>query len=157
VRYRRRVRDFVGYGDANDAEGGQRRTGTSNTTDVARAGGGATDPVTTRPMSASVSRIRPEPADLPRRGITGLHIHDIQGAAHLSPYAGKAVADVPGVVTAVGANQLWLQDPSPDDNSGHQRGHRRLHRVEAGRVVGDAITASAPSRNFGRAAPRRPT
>jgi len=38
------VRDFVGYGDANGAEGGHAAPGTSNTTDVQRAGGGATTP-----------------------------------------------------------------------------------------------------------------
>ncbi len=43
-----------------------------------------------------------------------LRIHDIQGAAHLSPYDGAFVAAVPGVVTAVTTNGFWIQDPQPD-------------------------------------------
>jgi predicted extracellular nuclease len=43
-----------------------------------------------------------------------LRIHDIQGAAHLSPHDGDFVAAVPGVVTAVTTNGYWIQDPQPD-------------------------------------------
>jgi predicted extracellular nuclease len=42
-------------------------------------------------------------------------IHDIQGAAHISPYAGRAVI-TEGIVTARAANGFYLQDPSPDAN-----------------------------------------
>ncbi|GAA0409239.1 endonuclease/exonuclease/phosphatase family protein [Streptomyces luteireticuli] len=48
----------------------------------------------------------------------GVRIHDIQGTTRLSPYAGKQVAGVPGVVTAVrgfgSARGFWFQDPDPD-------------------------------------------
>ena len=43
-------------------------------------------------------------------------IHDIQGAGHLSPLAGERTSGVPGVVTAVRSNGLWMQDPMPDAN-----------------------------------------
>jgi uncharacterized protein len=43
-----------------------------------------------------------------------LRIHDIQGVQHLSPYDGSAVSMVPGVVTAVGVNGFYMQDPQPD-------------------------------------------
>jgi predicted extracellular nuclease len=43
-------------------------------------------------------------------------IHDIQGAAHLSPRNGQAVSAVPGIVTAVRSNGFNLQDPVPDAN-----------------------------------------
>ncbi|MGH3309679.1 MAG: endonuclease/exonuclease/phosphatase family protein [Streptomyces sp.] len=45
-------------------------------------------------------------------------LHDIQGSTRISPFAGRHVTDVPGVVTAVRgfgkARGFWLQDPRPD-------------------------------------------
>jgi predicted extracellular nuclease len=46
--------------------------------------------------------------------IGGLRIHDLQGSSHLSPFDGRFVAGVPGVVTAVAGNGFYYQDPSPD-------------------------------------------
>jgi predicted extracellular nuclease len=43
-----------------------------------------------------------------------LRIHAIQGAGHRSPHAGEAVADVPGIVTAIRSDGFYLQDPQPD-------------------------------------------
>src|SRR5215208_291995 len=43
-----------------------------------------------------------------------LRIHEIQGAAHISPYDDRTVADVPGVVTALTGNGFWFQDTAPD-------------------------------------------
>ena len=40
-------------------------------------------------------------------------IHDVQGATHVSPYAGRAVV-TEGTVTARAGNGFYLQDPSPD-------------------------------------------
>jgi predicted extracellular nuclease len=46
-------------------------------------------------------------------GLT-LRIHDIQDHAHLSPYDGSLVSQVPGVVTAVAPSGFYMQDPAPD-------------------------------------------
>ncbi|MCC3768308.1 endonuclease/exonuclease/phosphatase family protein [Streptomyces sp. UNOC14_S4] len=47
-----------------------------------------------------------------------VRIHDIQGSTRISPFAGRQVDGVPGVVTAVrafgSARGFWLQDPEPD-------------------------------------------
>ncbi|MGH2921701.1 MAG: Ig-like domain-containing protein, partial [Gaiellaceae bacterium] len=43
-----------------------------------------------------------------------LRIHDIQNVAHLSPYDGSLVSQVPGVVTAVSSTGFYMQDPAPD-------------------------------------------
>jgi uncharacterized protein len=43
-----------------------------------------------------------------------LAIHEIQGAAHRSPYADRWIAGVEGVVTGVSASGFWMQDQSPD-------------------------------------------
>src|SRR4029453_12155064 len=40
-------------------------------------------------------------------------IHDVQGAAHISPYNGQVVG-VLGVVTARSSNGFWIQDPNAD-------------------------------------------
>ncbi|MBE2320147.1 lamin tail domain-containing protein [Solirubrobacter sp. CPCC 204708] len=47
-------------------------------------------------------------------GQEGLRIHDIQGAAHLSPYRNTLVAGVEGIVTARRFNGFYIQDPRPD-------------------------------------------
>jgi predicted extracellular nuclease len=105
------VRDFVGYGSsASSYEAAP--TGTlSNTTAALRAGGGATD---TDNNSADFTVTAPAPRNSSSGpGVSG-RIHDIQGAAHLSPLAGQQVSTIPGVVTAKSASGFWLQDPAPD-------------------------------------------
>jgi uncharacterized protein len=47
-------------------------------------------------------------------GIPGLRIRDIQGAHHLSPHDGDAVAEVPGVITGRHADGFWFQDATSD-------------------------------------------
>ena len=44
-------------------------------------------------------------------------IHDVQGAAHISPLVGSTAKNVPGVVTAKVSNGFYMQDPSPDANA----------------------------------------
>jgi predicted extracellular nuclease len=41
-------------------------------------------------------------------------IHEIQGAAPLSPFLGQDVSGVEGVVTVERASSFWMQDPTPD-------------------------------------------
>ena len=41
-------------------------------------------------------------------------IHEIQGAAHLSPFNGQDVAGVEGIVTVERSSSFWMQDPTPD-------------------------------------------
>ena len=48
------------------------------------------------------------------QGLENLRIHDVQGRRHRSPYEGKTVAGVPGVVTAVSGSGFWMQDARPD-------------------------------------------
>ncbi|MCA0987102.1 cell wall-binding repeat-containing protein [Guptibacillus algicola] len=44
-------------------------------------------------------------------------IHDIQGAGHESPYKGKPVSNVEGIVTAkAGANGFYMQSETPDES-----------------------------------------
>jgi predicted extracellular nuclease len=45
---------------------------------------------------------------------TPTRIHDVQGAAHLSPLAGRLLTAVPGVVTGLRSNGFYLQDTAPN-------------------------------------------
>ncbi|MBA3936780.1 MAG: endonuclease/exonuclease/phosphatase family protein [Planctomycetes bacterium] len=63
------------------------------------------------PLDGPLRKFR---SDLVALGGAVVRIHDIQGAAHLSPLLGQAVAAVPGIVTFVVGNGFYLQDPLPD-------------------------------------------
>ena len=51
-----------------------------------------------------------------------LRIHEIQGAGHLSPYAGERTSFVPGVVVVVRNNGFWMQDAQPDGDPATSEG-----------------------------------
>ncbi|GLZ80214.1 endonuclease [Actinorhabdospora filicis] len=106
------VRDFAGYGSANDFEGAA-AAGGSNTTSIAR---GATD---TDNNAADFTAGTPSPQNTAGGGgggcaYPGTRIRAVQGKAHKSPLAGAAVSDVRGVVTARNTTGFWFQDPCPD-------------------------------------------
>ncbi|MGI8331024.1 endonuclease/exonuclease/phosphatase family protein [Actinomadura scrupuli] len=66
-------------------------------------------------------------------------IHDIQGAAQLSPLAGQQVGQVPGVVTAVTANGFWAQDPRPDHDDATSEGIFVFTRTRPSAVPSDSV------------------
>jgi len=112
------VRDFVGYGGANDFEATV-APAASNTTSVARKTVTADGDDNGSEFAAGA----PSPQNISGGGGGGgddecdypsTRIRQIQGAAHKSPMAGSAVNDVRGVVTAVNATGFWLQDPCGD-------------------------------------------
>ena len=43
-------------------------------------------------------------------------IHDIQGEGHYSPYNGKNVGNVEGIVTYVNGSEFYIQDLQADMN-----------------------------------------
>jgi uncharacterized protein len=45
---------------------------------------------------------------------TPVEIHHLQGASHISPFAGRMVSGLAGIVTAKLGNGFYLQDPTPD-------------------------------------------
>jgi predicted extracellular nuclease len=49
-------------------------------------------------------------------------IHDLQGAAHLSPFSGQDVSGVEGVVTVERSSSFWMQDPTPDSDEATSEG-----------------------------------
>jgi predicted extracellular nuclease len=51
-----------------------------------------------------------------------LEIHDVQGAAHISPYSGQTVSGVEGVVTWERSSSFYMQDPTPDSSDATSEG-----------------------------------
>ncbi|WP_223592234.1 5'-nucleotidase C-terminal domain-containing protein [Neobacillus bataviensis] len=79
------------------------------------------------------------PVDPPPVPEDGIKISAIQGESHTSPYNGKNVTGVTGIVTQVmDANNFYLQDPAPDNNPKTSEGilvYRKAH----GLVKGDKV------------------
>lgn len=80
--------------------------------------------------------------------LAGRRIHDVQGAAHVSPLNGAAVAGVPGVVTAVTGNGFWMQDPRPDRNPATSEGVFVFTRTRPSAVPGDAVRVNGRVREY---------
>ncbi|MET9775759.1 endonuclease/exonuclease/phosphatase family protein [Streptomyces sp. NPDC006367] len=75
-----------------------------------------------------------------------VRIHDIQGSTRLSPYAGKQVTDVAGIVTGVrgygSSRGFWMQDPRPDADPATSEGVFVFTGSTPKVAVGDAVTVS---------------
>ncbi|MFD5459818.1 endonuclease/exonuclease/phosphatase family protein [Streptomyces olivaceus] len=75
-----------------------------------------------------------------------VRIHDIQGSTRLSPYAGKQVTDVAGIVIGVrgygGSKGFWIQDPRPDADPATSEGVFVFTDAVPEVAVGDAVTVS---------------
>lgn len=75
-----------------------------------------------------------------------VRIHDIQGAAHISPLDGEPVANVPGIVTALDSgsdyNGFYMQDPSPDSDDKTAEGIFVFTDGAPGVSVGDMVYVS---------------
>ncbi|MEU0225994.1 endonuclease/exonuclease/phosphatase family protein [Streptomyces sp. NPDC006284] len=74
-----------------------------------------------------------------------VRVHDIQGTTRQSPYAGKQVTDVAGIVTGVrgyGSRGFWIQDPSPDADPATSEGVFVFTNSVPKVAVGDAVTVS---------------
>ncbi|MER7765158.1 endonuclease/exonuclease/phosphatase family protein [Streptomyces sp. NPDC097619] len=72
-------------------------------------------------------------------------IHDIQGATRTSPYTGKQVTGVEGIVTGVrsyGSRGFWIQDPQADDDAATSEGVFVFTSSVPTVAVGDAVTVS---------------
>ncbi|MEV7424540.1 endonuclease/exonuclease/phosphatase family protein [Streptomyces sp. NPDC091212] len=127
------VKDLVGFGTAAVKETAP-ATGADNTHSVARNAALTDTDNNSADLSGSTPTPRnsagagegpgggePSPTPSPTDTTPGeLRVHDIQGATRISPYVGKSVTNVPGVVTAVrstGTSRgFWIQDTKPDKN-----------------------------------------
>src|SRR5437762_3620934 len=76
-------------------------------------------------------------------------IHDIQGAAHISPLNGQTLGNVPGIVTAKRPNGFNLQDPNPDSDPATSEGIFVFTSSAPTSVsIGDAVRVKATVSEF---------
>ncbi|MGW0117258.1 endonuclease/exonuclease/phosphatase family protein [Streptomyces sp. NPDC003327] len=71
-----------------------------------------------------------------------VRIHDIQGTTRVSPYAGKQVTGVTGIVTGVrayGSRGFWIQDPEADADPATSEGLFVFTSSVPTVAVGDAV------------------
>ncbi|WP_225834424.1 lamin tail domain-containing protein [Streptomyces sp. NK08204] len=140
------LRDFVGYGSSASSYEGSPTGNLSNTTAAVRAGGGATD---TDNNAADLAVTTPSPRNSSSGGGGGgTRIHDIQGAAHISPLNGRQISGISGVVTAKSTTGFWMQDPQPDADPATSEGIF-VYTSTAPRVaVADAVTVDGTVSEF---------
>jgi uncharacterized protein len=131
------VRDLVGYGSSASSYEGAPTPNLSNTTAAVRNGAGATD---TDNNASDFTVSAPNPRNSSAGG--SLRIHDIQSATHVSPYNGRAVSGVAGVVTAKDAKGFYLQDPQPDTSPATSEGIYVYVGSAPGQLVGDSVTVA---------------
>ncbi|MGW4894062.1 lamin tail domain-containing protein [Kitasatospora sp. NPDC004240] len=141
------VRDFLGYGPSASSAEGSPTGNLSNTTAALRAGGGAVD---TDANAADFALTAPNPRNSAYTGGGGggTRIRDVQGAAHLSPRSGQSVSGLPGVVTAVGANGFWFQDPQPDADPATSEGLFVYTGSAPSVAVADSVTVGGTVSEF---------
>ncbi|BAY93855.1 MULTISPECIES: choice-of-anchor I family protein [unclassified Tolypothrix] len=77
-----------------------------------------------------------------------VRISDIQGVSHTSPFNGKTVTNVPGIVTAVAARGFYLQDPNPDSSDRTSEGIFVFTSSAPTVQVGDAVQVSGTVTEF---------
>ncbi|MGV9453325.1 endonuclease/exonuclease/phosphatase family protein [Streptomyces sp. NPDC003635] len=82
-----------------------------------------------------------------------VRIHDIQGSTRISPYAGRQVTDVTGIVTGVrtygSSRGFWIQDPNPDADAATSEGvFVFTSSTPKGVAVGDLVTVSGTVSEF---------
>ncbi|MBD0842525.1 endonuclease/exonuclease/phosphatase family protein [Streptomyces sp. TRM68416] len=82
-----------------------------------------------------------------------VRIHDIQGTTRISPYAGKQVTDVTGIVTGIrtygSSRGFWIQDPDADDDAATSEGiFVFTSSTPKGVAVGDAVSVSGTVSEF---------
>ena len=76
-------------------------------------------------------------------------IHDIQGAAHVSPLNGQTLGNVPGIVTAKRTNGFNLQAPNPDSDPATSEGIFVFTTSAPTSVsIGDAVRVKATVSEF---------
>ncbi|ROQ39799.1 putative extracellular nuclease [Frondihabitans sp. PhB188] len=81
-----------------------------------------------------------------------VRIHDIQGAAWVSPLDGQKVANVPGIVTAVRASGssrgYWIQDAQADSDPATSEGVFVYTGAAPTVAVGDSVLVSASVKDY---------
>jgi uncharacterized protein len=145
--------DQVGYGSANPVEGYATPALTSALSATRNApcvdtDDNGTDFRVTDPTPENSTVDNPGCSVLPALGDPET-IAQIQGTSHTSPYSGKMVNGVLGVVTVVGPNGYWIQSTTPDDSYGTAEGlFVFTGRAPITVTPGDALTVDGSIYDF---------
>jgi predicted extracellular nuclease len=91
-------------------------------------------------------------SELVTLGNTPLRIHDLQGAAQISPFNGRAVTNIPGIVTAIKSNGFYFQDPNPDNDDRTSEAIFVFTSTAPTVAIGDAILVNGNVAEFRPAA-----
>jgi uncharacterized protein len=151
--------DVVGFGTAAISETSP-ATGASNTNSVQRQAAADSDD-----NAADFTSAVPTPGAANTAGSTTpptgggtpptpgtVRIHDIQGTSFVSPMDGKAVANVPGIVTGVrpagSTKGYWIQDPNPDANPATSEGVFVYGSASPAVAVGDSVLVSGTVKDY---------
>lgn len=78
----------------------------------------------------------------------GIRIHDVQGCSHRSPYTGRVVENLSGVVTRKISNGFYLQDDQPDDQSCSSEAIFVFTNTFPDVLPGDRVTVSGRVEEF---------
>lgn len=90
-----------------------------------------------------------QPLTTPGRGAQApVRVRDIQGAAHVSPLRGRAVAGVRGVVTLKRAGGFFMQDPQPDSDEKTSEGLFVSTPTPGAVNAGDEVEVGGTVREF---------
>ncbi|EOP75216.1 endonuclease/exonuclease/phosphatase [Bacillus cereus VDM006] len=76
-----------------------------------------------------------------------VRIHDIQGKSHVSPYDGKKVRNVEGVVTALDKYGFYIEDPQPDNDPATSEGIY-VYKKDANIATGDLVQVDGEVEEF---------
>ncbi|MHB0879738.1 S-layer homology domain-containing protein [Paenibacillus sp. SEL1] len=78
-----------------------------------------------------------------------LRIHDVQGAAHRSPYEGQKVADIEGVVTMVKGSSFYIQELDAQVDQDEKTSEAILvYKPSHGAQVGDEVRVSGSVKEY---------
>ncbi|MGW9530725.1 S-layer homology domain-containing protein [Paenibacillus terrae] len=78
-----------------------------------------------------------------------LRIHDIQGAAHRSPYEGQKVTDVEGIVTMVKGSSFFIQEADDKVDQDEKTSEAILvYKPSSGVQVGDEVRVSGSVKEY---------
>ncbi len=84
------------------------------------------------------------------------HIHDIQGSGLTSPFDGRQVSQVPGIVTAITTDGFWAQDPQPDRSDATSEGIFVFTATAPAVAVGDQVQVYGTVNDFRPGGPSSP-
>ncbi|MBI5713778.1 MAG: hypothetical protein HZC38_10205, partial [Chloroflexi bacterium] len=78
----------------------------------------------------------------------GTAIHDIQGAGHISPLAGKTVKGVQGIVIAIRSDGFYMQDSNSDNDEATSEGIFVFTTTLPKVKIGDLVNVEGDVKEF---------